>query len=163
MSDVAIPRGGEAVKFVWVTLWVTCTLSAAELTGVAGALRPYLDEPAGAALGAALRIPVSRRVAVRPEYLSSSSKGYTHRLGLGCVTVDLAGPEGRVVPYGSGCAGVARVRETPIDFVFTRRVLVGGAGLRWGGMSRWTGGAEFRAGDTAFPLLTFYAGFRFGK
>lgn len=148
---------------VFAALLLSCAANGAELTGVVGALKPYLDERAGFAVGAALRMPVSRRVAIRPEFLSSSVKYYSHWLGLGCVTVDFTQPERQAVGYAVGCGGAARVTENPIDYRYIHSALMGGVGVRFGGTSRWVGGAEFRVGNIAFPLLTFYTGFRFGR
>jgi hypothetical protein len=146
------------------TLLLLCAgTQAAELTGTFGALKPYIDEPAGAAAGAALRVPVSRGVAIRPEFISSSQSYYRHSLGLASVTVDFTKPDRSVVGYVSAGAGAAWVREKPIDYTYVRKALLTGAGVRYTGASRFVAGAEFRVGVPAFPLLTFYAGFRFGR
>jgi hypothetical protein len=137
-------------------------LHAAELTGTFGAMKPYIDEPAGSVAGAALRIPISRRLGLRPEFLSSSQSYYRHALALGSVTVDFTRPDRAAVGYAVAGAGAAWVREKPINYNYLRRTLLAGAGVRFRAGSRVIAGTEFRIGYPAAPLVTFYAGFRFG-
>jgi hypothetical protein len=151
------------VRPAFAALLFTMTLPGAELTGSIGAHKPYIDERAGLAGGAALRIPISRRAALRPEFIASSQDYYSHLLGLGSVTFDFTDPDGPAVGYAVAGAGVRRVREKPIGYTYVDRAWMGGVGVRLGGRSRWAAGAEFRVGAPAFPLVTFYAGFRFGR
>ena len=143
-------------------LLLCAAVQAAELTGTLGAMKPYIDEPAGLAAGAALRIPITRRIAVRPEFLVSSQSYYRHTLGLGNVTVDFTRPDRLAVGYAIFGAGAAWVREQPIDYTYVRRTILAGAGVRFQAGSHVIAGTEFRVGYPAAPLLTVYAGFRFG-
>jgi hypothetical protein len=130
---------------------------------MAGAMKPYIDEPAGMAAGAALRLLLARRIAVRPEFVSASSTYYSNLMGIASITADVTDPGKAVTGYVVAGGGGNQIREKPIHYSSTRAQWLAGAGLRFGGRSRWIGGAEFRIGNAAFPLVTFYAGVRFGR
>jgi len=133
-----------------------------ELLATAGSYKRFLDEPATFAYGAALRIPVMRRLAVRPEIIADHGRYYSNVLALGSVTFDFTDPGGKAVGYVVGSAGGLRTREDAI-FTATTWSALAGVGVRFPIAGKWTGAAEFRAGMPAFPLVTFNIGYRFGK
>src|SRR5262245_10186639 len=74
-----LSRGEAALKRCLVVLLAASFCEAAgppEIAGHAGYLKPFLDETGGLATGLSLRIPVTRRLAVRPEVVFGSIAGY---------------------------------------------------------------------------------------
>ena len=145
-----------------ILLAAACTsvCSAVDLTAAIGAYKPYLDERPGLIQGGAVRIPISHRIALRPEILTGGISSYSHVLGLASVTFDFTDPGNGAVGYVVGSAGAARTRDRRISYVSVQRALLGGAGVRFAFANHWTAGAELRVGETAFPLVTFNVGYR---
>ena len=65
----------------------------AEVLATFGSYRRYLDEPAAFSSGVSVKIPVTRRISVRPEFLADSGRVYSNLLALGSVTGDFTDPE----------------------------------------------------------------------
>jgi hypothetical protein len=134
-----------------------------ELHATTGYHRVYLDEPGGLAKGGALRIPLTRRFAIRPEFLASSEQQYRHFIFVGSATWDFTNPEKPVVGYIVGGAGVLETFERNFSYAYVSPVILGGVGVRFSFGNYWTANTEFRIGSDAFPLVTAGLGFRFGK
>lgn len=145
-------------------LILTCcgALPAAELYGAFGAYKRYLDEPAEPTYGVAVRIPVTRRLAIRPEFLADSGSRYSNQLLLGSITGDFTNPDKPAVGYWVGSAGLVRTEEVPFSFTASQATLMGGVGVRFRLSEHWAAAAEFRAGFPVFPLVTFSFGYRWG-
>ena len=60
-----------------------------EISGTAAYLKPFLDESGGLVAGATVRIPLMRRLSVRPELFAGTITGYRHVVGLGSVLFDV--------------------------------------------------------------------------
>lgn len=142
---------------------ITCLLLAADVLATFGSYRRYLDEPPAFTYGAAVKIPVTRRFAVRPEFLGDNGRVYSHLLALGSVTGDFTSPEKVAVGYWVASAGGVRERQGFSAFNFWTWAVLGGVGVRFPIGERWTAAAEFRAGLPAFPLVTFNVGYRWGR
>ena len=135
---------------------------AAELSGTANFWKPFLDERGGFAAGAALRVPVAKRVAVRPEVLGGSIDTYRRAMMLGSVTVDVTRPEAATVGYVVGSAGLQHTRDRRISYSHNEAAFLAGGGLRYKLNDRWVMTVEARFGLDAFPLITAGFGYRFG-
>ena len=147
------------------TFFCACAAAAepVEITGSIGYYRAFLDEPGELATGAAVRLPLTRRLAVRPEFVASSYADYFHASVLGSITYDVSDPDRPVVAYVSAGGGLLRTRDKRIDYSYTEGVGLGGVGVRFALGSRWTAGTEFRIGTNAFPLVTFHIGIKVGR
>jgi hypothetical protein len=131
-----------------------------ELLGTLGFHRAYLDVRGGLTGGVALRVPVSRRLALRPEFLITDEPYYRHATVLGSAMFDITDPDRSTVAYLVGGGGMVRTREKPISYTLNEGTVLGGIGVRFAAGERWTAGTEFRVGPNAFPLITGYFGFR---
>ena len=134
-----------------------------EILGSIGYYRAFLDEPGELAGGAAVRVRVARRWAIRPEFIASSYSDYLHTSLIGSVTFDVTDPDRPVVAYVSGGAGFLRTQDKRINYSYHEGVGIVGAGVRFALGKYWTAGSEFRLGTNAFPLLTFNLGIKVGK
>jgi len=134
-----------------------------ELLATTGYHRAYLDEIGGFASGGALRIPLTRRLAIRPEFLVSSEHKYRHFMFLGSATFDFTNPDNHVAGYLAGGAGVLETIEKRFTYTYVSPTFTGGVGVRFSFGNYWTANTEFRLGSDSFPLVTAGVGFRFGK
>ena len=140
-------------------------LAAAEaptLLAVAGYLKPYLDEEGSTAVGAALHVPITSRLAVRPEYIQSRQRFYGQRFFAVSALWYFAPRDRRVAWYVVGGPCVFRREERFINFHSYQEGLLFGTGLHWRLGKGWIAGPEFRVGSSAIPLLTFSIGRRLG-
>jgi len=78
--------GSRSRLVILGTLVAVC--HSAEVLATAGSYKRYLDEPAALSYGVSAKIPVTRRIAVRPEFLADSDKVYSNLLALGSLTGD---------------------------------------------------------------------------
>jgi hypothetical protein len=136
---------------------------AAEVSGSGNLWKPFLDEEAGFAAGASVRVPVTRRLSVRPEVVGGSIQTYRRLMILGSVTYDVTNPDSAAVAYVVGSAGLNYTRDTRISYSYSEGTALGGAGVRYKMSPRWILGMEVRFGLDAFPLITASVGYRFGK
>ena len=146
------------MKAIIVLLFGAATVFAIDVTAVLGVNKPYLDERAGFAAGAAIRIPVTERLSVRPELLWSSIPNYVHVFALGSVIYDFSDPSKPAVGYVIGSAGASHLRERSF-FRNTEFAWQGGAGVRFNLPGSWVSSAELRIGPAAIPLTTFSIGY----
>jgi hypothetical protein len=156
-------RIGRNVFLAITTVASAFAADAPEILGSVGYFRAFLDEPGEFAGGAALRIPVVRRLAIRPEFIVSNQRGYTHALVIGSATVDVSDPHKPVVAYISGGGGFIRTHAKSIGYSYSEGLALAGAGVRFVLGDRWTAGSEFRLGTSGFPLITFNIGIRLGE
>lgn len=151
------------MKAIAVLLAAPLLTSAVELSGSASLWKPFLDEEAGFAGGAALRMPVTRRIAIRPEVTGGSIQTYGRLMLLGTLTFDVTNPDAPAVGYIVGSAGLNYSRDARISYSYTESTALAGAGVRYYPGGRWVAGIEFRVGPDAFPLITASFGYRFGN
>ncbi len=135
----------------------------AEVLATFGSYRRYLDEPAAFSSGVSVKIPVTLRISVRPEFLADGGRVYSNLLALGSVTGDFTDPGKAVVGYWVASGGIVQTREEAFAFNAWQWAALGGAGVRFALTQNWSAAAEFRAGMPAFPLVTFNVGYRWGK
>jgi hypothetical protein len=133
---------------------------AVDLSAVAGTYKPYLDERAGWIAGGSVRIPVSRRAAIRPEVLAGSISTYSHVLGLASMTYDFTDPAKVAVGYAVGGVGGVRTLD---HWGYSGLAVLGGVGTRFALPGPWIGAAEFRLGSAAFPMITLSVGYRWRR
>ena len=153
------------LRAIAVTLAAVLCASAAErptLLPAVGYLKPYLDETGAAAIGAALQVPITSRLAVRPEYVQSRQRFYGQRFFVASALWYLAPRESRVAWYLVGGPCVFRREERLIGYHSYQEGLMFGRGLHWRLGKGWIGGPEFRVGSAAIPMLTFSIGRRLG-
>jgi hypothetical protein len=134
-----------------------------EVSGIVGFYRPFLDERAEFLAGAAVRLPLTKRFSVRPEFLASSYSYHSDQLGIVSVTFDVTDPRKRAVLFVSGGGGFVRTHDKRINYTYYEATALGGVGVRFALGERWTAGTEFRLGANAFPQVTFSVGMQVGK
>lgn len=132
------------------------------LLPVIGYAKPYLDERGSIALGAALQVPVTSKLAVRPEYVQARQRFYGQRFFAVSGLWYLAPKESRVGGYLVAGPCFVRREERTISYRSYVPGVLFGTGLHWRFGKRWIAGPEFRLGTNAFPLLTFSIGGRLG-
>ena len=146
----------------WFAVTPLCKAEA-EISGTVGFYRPFLDEPSEFLAGGAVRIPLTRRLAVRPEFHANSYRDHHDRLVIGSVTFDVTDPRKRAVLFVSGGGGFLRTHDKRIDYTYYEGTALGGVGVRFAIGERWTAGSEFRLGMNAFPQVTFNIGIQVGR
>ncbi|HYI97329.1 MAG TPA: hypothetical protein VEX68_27575 [Bryobacteraceae bacterium] len=139
--------------FILGTFVAVC--HSAEVFATVGSYKRYLDEPAAFSSGVSVKIPVTRRIAVRPEFLADNGGAYSNLLALGSLTGDFTDPAKAAVGYWIAGGGLVRAREAAFALDARHWIVVGGAGVRFVLSKHWIAAAEFRAGVPAFPLVTF--------
>lgn len=148
---------------VMLVLSLAGACPAAEVLGTVASYKRYLDEPASATYGAAVRVPVFRKLSLRPEVLADTGTNFSSILALGSVILDFSNPERRAVGYAVFSSGIVRTLDERISFSASRWVAAGGAGVRFAISDRWIAAAEARVGMPVFPLITFNVGYRWGS
>jgi hypothetical protein len=146
----------------WLAATSLCQ-AGAEISGIIGFYRPFLDESPEFLAGAAVRAPLTRRFAVRPEFLANSQSYHSDQLVIASVTFDVTDPERRAVMFVSGGGGFVRTHDKRINYTYYEGTGLAGVGVRVAMGERWTAGGEFRLGSNAFPQVTFSVGIRVGR
>jgi hypothetical protein len=159
-------RGARSAVLVVCCVAITGRAFAAEpveILGSVGYYRAFLDEPAEFAGGVSVRVPITRRLAIRPEFIGSSYTDYLHTSIVGSATFDVTDPDRPMVAFVSGGGGWLRTHDKRINYSYDESVGLAGAGVRFAIGKIWTAGTEFRLGTNAFPLLTVNVGIRLGR
>jgi hypothetical protein len=146
----------------WVAATPLCKAEA-EISGVVGFYRPFLDERAEFLGGAAVRVPLTSRLAIRPEFLANAYANHSDNLAIASVTFDVTDPGKRAVVFVSGGGGFLRTHDKRINYTYYEATGLGGVGVRFSFGERWTAGSEFRLGTNAFPQVTFSVGMQIGR
>jgi hypothetical protein len=157
---------GAVLMFCLATIGGAASRASAEpveILGSIGLYRAFLDEPAELAGSIAVRVPITRRLAIRPEFIASSYTDYLHTSIVGSATFDVTNPDRAVVAFVSGGGGWLRTHDKRINYSYDEGVGLAGVGVRFVVGKIWTAGSEFRLGTNAFPLLTFSVGIRLGR
>lgn len=134
-----------------------------QVSGSANFWKAFLDEEGGFAAGGAVRVPLTRRLAVRPEFVGGSIQTYRRFMILGSVTFDVTNPEAPAVGYLVGSVGLHTSHDRRISYTHNERATIGGAGVRYNIGGRWVAAVEARFGLDAFPLIGVSIGYKFGR
>ncbi len=124
-----------------------------EVRIVAGSVKTYLDEPAQAGIGGALRIAITSRLSLEPEVLRVTGDRFVSWHIFGNVTYALS-TNPRVTPYVVAGIGVNRELDKAIDYHSAATVWNGGVGVRFAVNDRVSFSPEIRFGLATFPRLT---------
>jgi hypothetical protein len=152
------------IRLFSITLLASTAMAAqaVEVSGSVGTIKTFLDEPAEFAFGGSLRLPLMRRLGVRPEFIATRLVDYKRYLAIVSATWDFTDAERGVVGYLVGGAGILYTRDKRIFYSTRTTTALGGVGVRFQLPAGLLAGGEIRFGNAAFPLATFSIGYRFG-
>ncbi len=129
--------------------------------GTAGLTKVFLDEPAQITGGGSLRLYLTRRFSVGPEFLYSRGSDFEQLWFVPNVAFDLSGSRKRVTPYLIGGIGYLRCRDKRIDFTTNEVTGSAGIGVRILLSSRVFLSPELRLGSHEFPRAVVSVGYSF--
>jgi hypothetical protein len=138
---------------------VRCSDLGASMRLTAGYGMTYLDEPWQGTFGGSVRIGVSPRFSIEPEFVVSPGSRFTQWTLIPNVVVNLADPESTVVPYLIGGIGYFHELDKAIDYTRNELAWSIGVGIRVPGRKGVFFSPEFRLGH--ITRMALGAGYSF--